>query len=667
MHVIDADLRGDDVRGGALVPGQHGQTLHTHATQLVQGLLGIGARHVLEHDACRQFAVNRHIGSHLVGSELAEHLRHGELARGQGRCLGLLTPARGVNGGPETAGIRRTTARRVRCRRGLSRSRSILRRGDEGEPSHADPMPVDLAADTVARVLGHAADHGVAARIHQPFVLRRQRFTVRGAFLEPVHNGRAARGDALGQDMHRIRFHNAGVHQDMVGVQPRIRPAPGLRGGRRTLRGRRHHVGRFRAGDLHAHDLRFLDGQRAGFVEEHMRDAAEVLQHLLRFDDDTGLGEPSGAGDVRHRRRDQQRAWGGEHEHLRESGRVGGHDPRGAGDDEGDHRERHGHQVGGFDHGGARFLRGRDEFDDALVLRIAGELGGAHGQRGRTVDGAGHHARTGEHLARHRFAVDVAQVQRGRAAEQFAVDGHSFAGQYDEHVAQPHLVHGHGTVRGVGNIRTGVPRRPRVRFRSVGGHHPIDAGHRPRIVVGSGRGMRAGTHPRQVGDVRDLRRGLHQRGQVVLGLVLGVRLDGGTGEHHQYHNPAGPVFLHRQRGQQRNHRQDVDADVTVADVVDHAAQRVDDGIGDQHDHDPLTDARIDEPERLIPWTEIPQQGNGQSRHNHDRQHGNELAHVEYPVQHSDEYLHRLSLRRYRPYGRSAQPVLDSRLVSPSTT
>ena len=119
-------------------------------------------------------------------------------------------------------------------------------------------MPVDLAADTVARVLGHAADHRVAARIHQPLILRRQRFTVRGAFLELVHNGRAARGDALGQDMHRIRFHNAGVHQDMVGVQPRIRPASGLRGGRRTLRGRRHHVGRFRAGDLHAHDLRFL-------------------------------------------------------------------------------------------------------------------------------------------------------------------------------------------------------------------------------------------------------------------------------------------------------------------------------------------------------------------------------------------------------------------------
>ena len=173
------------------------------------------------------------------------------------------------------------------------------------------------------------------------------------------HRLRSGLGDAFGQGMHRIAFHHAGHHQHVVPVE----------------------LGRRAGQHLDAHHLRLLDGERTGLVEEHLRDTAEILQHILRLDQHAGRGETTRAGDVRHRRGYEQRAGRGEHEHLGESCGQAGHRPRHTGDHQGKHGEGHGQTVGGFHHGRTRLLRGRHEFEDALILRIGGHLCGAHGQR----------------------------------------------------------------------------------------------------------------------------------------------------------------------------------------------------------------------------------------------------------------------------------------------
>lgn len=68
----------------------------------------------------------------------------------------------------------------------------------------------------------------------------------------------------------------------------------------------------------------------------------------------------------------------------------------------------------------------------------------AHRQRGRSVDRTRQHARARIHFARHRLAVDIAQIQRGDARQQFAVDRHRFARQHEDHVAKLDLVDRNG-------------------------------------------------------------------------------------------------------------------------------------------------------------------------------------------------------------------------------
>ncbi len=60
-------------------------------------------------------------------------------------------------------------------------------------------------------------------------------------------------------------------------------------------------------------------------------------------------------------------------------------------------------------------------------------------------------------------AVDVAQIQRRHARQQFAVDRHGFSGEHENHIAKLHVLHGDGfemlAVRPMGRIRSVGVRR----------------------------------------------------------------------------------------------------------------------------------------------------------------------------------------------------------------
>ena len=391
------------------------------------------------------------------------------------------------------------------------------------------------------------------------------------AILEPLAQSgqrlRAGLGNAFGQDVHRVAFHRAGHHQHMVFVET------GCSAGQH----------------LDAHHLRLLDGERTGFVEEHLRDAAKVFQHVLCFDKHAGCGEASGSGDVCHRCGDEQRAGRGQHQHLGESRRYPGHRPCDAGNHQRKHGKGHGQAVSGFYHGRARLLRGGHELEDALVLRIGGHLGGTHGQCSRAVHRPGHHTGAGEHFTRHRLTVDIAQVERGRAGQQLAVNRHSFARQHHEYVAQLHLLDRHRVeaVRGGGS-----------RCRA----HAPEAIGRIALI-----GSKPTPHARQVDDVRGLRRGLHQRGQTALGLGLSVFLNGLAGRDHQRHRPTCPVFGDGHGGEDRDHGQHIDSNLPMTQIVNHAAHSVNHNNQHQCDNQPLAETRIAEyrnRHRIAPRTPI---------------------------------------------------------------
>ena len=124
--------------------------------------------------------------------------------------------------------------------------------------------------------------------------------------------------------MHGVGFHNPGEHEDMVLVDtgvggfgsscgsgfisgPGSGSSCGLSvlgtGGDRTGFGDAHRDASTRIRQqINAYNLWLLDRQRAGLIEEDMRDAAKIFQDFLRFDQDPGLRQASGTRHVRDRR-----------------------------------------------------------------------------------------------------------------------------------------------------------------------------------------------------------------------------------------------------------------------------------------------------------------------------------------------------------------------------
>ena len=92
---------------------------------------------------------------------------------------------------------------------------------------------------------------------------------------------------------------------------------------------------------------------------------------------------------------------------------------------------------------------------------------------------------------------------------------------------------------------------------------------------------------RQRGDMRGLRSGFDERGQVAFRLGLRVLLDCLATPDHEHDSPSSPVLAHSDRGQDSDNREDINADMTVTQIVDHADDRVDDGVRDQRDDEVL--------------------------------------------------------------------------------
>ena len=477
-------------------------------------------------------------------------------------------------------------------------------------------MPVHLAGHTLARLFLDVLHHGVIASMPRQIAFGAQPLPVLIARVQLLHGLLPGRRDALRQNVHRVAFHHAGHHQNVVLVV------------RRAVFERL----------LDAHDLRLLDGKRAGFVEEDMRYAAQVFQHVLRFDKNARLGKATGAGHVRDGRGDQQRAGRGQNQHLRESQWRACDGPRDAGDRQRKNGERHRQHIGGFDDGRARFLRRRHQFEDLLILRILRQLRGTHRQRGRSVDRTRQHARARIHFARHRLAVDIAQIQRGDARQQFAVDRHRFARQHEDHVAKLDLVDRNGFEMLAGRVvRLGLG-GGLIRFRSVRHIHTGDLAkavrrHVALSITGSTVGpgsRRTCTHARQRHHVRGPRCRINQRRQVAFRLRLCEFLNRLAGGNHQHHGPRSPVFLHRHRRRDRNNRKQIHTDVTVPQIVNHADHSHHNRVHDQRDHDPLPDTRIERSEsqrdaRSLPRTPRTQQCQRNRGNDGDRQQRNFFA------------------------------------------
>ncbi len=100
-------------------------------------------------------------------------------------------------------------------------------------------------------------------------------------------------------------------------------------------------------------------------------------------------------------------------------------------------------------------------------------------------------------------------------------------------------------------------------------------------------------HTGQRDHMRGARCRVDQCGQVAFRFGLREFLDCLAGGDHQHHGPCGPVFLHGHRRGDRDDRQQIDADVSVPQIVDHALDRHDDRVCDQRDHQPLPDAGIE--------------------------------------------------------------------------
>ena len=90
-----------------------------------------------------------------------------------------------------------------------------------------------------------------------------------------------------------------------------------------------------------------------------------------------------------------------------------------------------------------------------------------------------------------------------------------------------------------------------------------------RGMFGTGR-MHMSTHTRQSYYVRSPRRGLDQRRQVAFGFRLCEFLNRLTGRDHQHHGPSGPILLNGERRGDGDDGQQIDADVTMPHIVDHA-------------------------------------------------------------------------------------------------
>ena len=72
VNLVNADFAGNDIGGSPLVTGKHGELGDAQLMQFGEHCLGVGTRHIAQHDARDKPAVNGHVGRHLIRLQQAK-------------------------------------------------------------------------------------------------------------------------------------------------------------------------------------------------------------------------------------------------------------------------------------------------------------------------------------------------------------------------------------------------------------------------------------------------------------------------------------------------------------------------------------------------------------------------------------------------------------------
>ncbi len=144
----------------------------------------------------------------------------------------------------------------------------------------------------------------------------------------------------------------------------------------------------------------------------------------------------------------------------------------------------------------------------------------------------------------------------------------------------------------------------------------------------------------QCDHVRLLRRRFDECGEIAARLVLRVRFDCLAGGHHEHHCPRRPVLLYADGGDECDDGEQIDANVAVPNAVDHLADARVDGPCHEQDDDPFAHTRVECGVNVAPRAPLRNEGQRYGRQNGERKERDFLAKI-------DDFLHRISLRRYR--------------------
>lgn len=257
-------------------------------------------------------------------------------------------------------------------------------------------------------------------------------------------------------------------------------------------------------------------GDRPGLVEQHRAGAAHPLERAAVLDHDAGAGRARETGHNDHRRREDQRAGGGDHEHRERADGVAAADPGAAGEHHGDRQEAHRVAVGHPHERRAVGPRALDHPHDLPVRARRGVARDAHLERLAGRDAARAHRVPGPPGDRERLAGERGLVDDGGGVFDDAVHGHDVAGTHDHAIARGQ--------RGDADL--------------------LD------VLVAAA--------------VGDPWCAVEQRGQIAPGSPARCCLQLVASGQHQRDHRAGELLAQRQRAGHRQQRDDVDPDVPVA-------------------------------------------------------------------------------------------------------
>ena len=265
-------------------------------------------------------------------------------------------------------------------------------------------------------------------------------------------------------------------------------------------------------------------GQRAGLVEQQDLAAGQRLERAAALDQDAVAGGARDAGDDRDRRRQDQRAGCGDHEHRERAHRIARGDPGGAGDRERQRHEQDRVAVGQPDERRFLGLRRLHQADDAGVGALLGGGAGPEIERVAGVERAAARPLAGLTRDRQRLAGQRRFVEHRGAAHDHAVDRHDLAGAHQQAIAGPDL-----------------------------GERDLDQ-RAVRVAVG----------------IR--RRSGEQAVQLAAGALLGEVLERAAARDHQRDHDARQHLAEHERARHRQHRDQVNPELAAREVADHRDQ-----------------------------------------------------------------------------------------------